>query len=104
VLNALAEVSNALTARQKLAVERTDRERSVAALSESLSIARTRYSGGLATYIEVLDAQQQLYPEQLDLAQTRRDELLAVVALYRALGGGWNQAEPEPTVPTPLMP
>jgi multidrug efflux system outer membrane protein len=104
VLNALAEVSDALTARQKLAAERAERESSVAALAESLSIARTRYSGGLATYLEVLDAQQQLYPEQLDLARTRRDELLAVVAIYRTLGGGWSQADPEPTVPTALEP
>jgi outer membrane protein, multidrug efflux system len=62
----------------------------VEALAESLRVARIRYVGGLATYLEVLDAQQQLFPAELDLARTTRDELLAVVALYRALGGGWQ--------------
>src|SRR5262249_4994545 len=104
VLNALREVSNALTARKQLAVVREQQEKAVAALEESLKTARTRYSGGLANYLEVLNAQQQLYPAQLDLAETRADELIAVVALYHTLGGGWNQNASEPSVPTPLMP
>ena len=74
------------------------------ALDESLATARKRYVGGLSTYIEVLDAQQQLFPAENALAQTRRDELLAVVAIYRALGGGWSQATPDPEVPPPLAP
>jgi multidrug efflux system outer membrane protein len=104
VLNALREVSDALTARQKLVAVRAEREREVAALRESVAVSRQRYLGGLATYLEVLDAQQQLYPAEFSLAQTERDQLLAVVALYRALGGGWNQAEPEPELPLPLAP
>ena len=104
VLNALREVSNALTARKQLAVVREQEERAVAALTESLKTARTRYAGGLSTYLEVLNAQQQLYPAQLNLAQTQTQELLAVVALYRTLGGGWSQNVSEPEVPTPLMP
>ncbi len=102
VLVALADVSNALTAREKLEAVRTEQERAVEALAESLRIARIRYVGGLANYIEVLDAQQPLFLAELDLARTRRDELLAVVALYRALGGGWQEAPPAPTIPLPL--
>lgn len=104
VLFALADVSNALTAREKLEDVRIEQERAVDALGESLRIARIRYVGGLASYIEVLDAQQQLFPAELDLARTRRDELLAVVALYRALGGGWQEAPPAPAIPLPLAP
>jgi multidrug efflux system outer membrane protein len=78
--------------------------RAAEALAESLRIARIRYVGGLATYLEVLDAQQQLFPAELDLARTRRDELIAVVALYRALGGGWQDARPVPAIPLPLAP
>ena len=104
VLNALREVSDALTAREKLRSVRADEEQQVKALAESLDTARVRYSGGLATYIEVLDAQQQLYPAQLSLAQTRRDELLAVVELYRALGGSWSQSANELEIPLPLAP
>ncbi|RIL08094.1 MAG: RND transporter [Proteobacteria bacterium] len=104
VLNALGEVSDALTARDKLAVVRVQQERAVAALRESVRISKVRYVGGLSDYLEVLDALQQLYPAEFALAQTQRDELLAVVALYRALGGGWNQYPAPPAIPLPLAP
>jgi len=104
VLNALRDVSNSLTARKQQALVRQQQEKAVAALEESLATALKRYNGGLANYLEVLNAQQQLYPAQSDLAVTRLRELLAVVSLYRALGGGWSQDLTEPEVPTPLMP
>jgi multidrug efflux system outer membrane protein len=44
----------------------------------------------LASYYEVLEAQQLLYPAEISLSQTSRDRRLAIVNLYRALGGGWN--------------
>jgi multidrug efflux system outer membrane protein len=104
VLNSLREVSDALIAREKLVAVRAEREREVAALRESVEISQQRYLGGLATYLEVLDAQQQLYPAEFALAQTERDQLLAVVALYRALGGGWNAYDAEPELPLPIVP
>ncbi len=104
VLGALREVSDALVAREKLVRVRVEQERAVRALDQSLATARKRYTGGLATYLEVLDAQQELFPAENALAQTRRDELLAVVAVYRALGGGWSEASPEPEVPSALRP
>ena len=104
VLNALREVSDALTAREKLAIVRSEQQRAVAALRESVHISRTRYLGGLATYIEVLDAQQQLYPAEFALAQTERDQLLAVVEIYRTLGGGWQLYGALPEVPLPIAP
>jgi multidrug efflux system outer membrane protein len=104
VLRALAEVSDALTAREKTALQRAQLERQVEALRESVRLAQVRYVGGLATYLEVLDAQQQLFPAELTLSQALRDERLAVVAIYRALGGGWSQAGPPPEIPQPLAP
>jgi multidrug efflux system outer membrane protein len=104
VLNSLSEVSDALALREKLVVVRAERERQVAALRESVAISQQRYLGGLATYLEVLDAQQQLYPAEFSLAQTERDQTLAVVELYRALGGGWNAYDAQPAVPQPIMP
>jgi multidrug efflux system outer membrane protein len=104
VLTSLREVSDALVAREKLVAVRLERERQVAALRESVAISHDRYLGGLSTYLEVLDAQQQLYPAEFALAQTERDQLLAVVALYRALGGGWNAYDAEPEVPLPIVP
>jgi multidrug efflux system outer membrane protein len=90
LLNAFADVSNALTLRQKLAVARVERVREVDALVESVRLSRIRYERGLASYYEVLEAQQQLFPAQVQLARVRTDEFLTLVALYRALGGGWQ--------------
>jgi multidrug efflux system outer membrane protein len=104
VLVALQEVSDGLTAREKLFTVRAEQERAVAALRESVEISRKRYMGGLSTYLEVLDAQQQLYPAEFDLARTERDQLIVIVRLYRALGGGWNAGEQAPSVPQPIVP
>ena len=93
VLTALGEVSNALIAQQKLAEERLEQEREVEALRESVRLALLRYTGGLSTYFEVLEAQQQLFPAETALAQTDGDRLLAVVQLYAALGGGWEATD-----------
>lgn len=60
------------------------------ALQDSVELSLLRYRTGLANYFEVLGAQQQLYPAEDALAQAQRDQLLAVVGLYKALGGGWN--------------
>ena len=104
LLGALREVSDELTAREKLVTVRAEQERAVTALRESVDISQKRYVGGLATYLEVLDAQQHLYPAAFDLARTQRDQLLAVVRLYRALGGGWNAHDEPPGVPLPIVP
>ena len=65
------------------------------ALEEAVGHATDRYRYGLASYFEVLEAQQQLYPAQNTLAQIRRDRLLTHVRLYKALGGGWSLADAE---------
>jgi len=90
VLNAFREVSDALAALGKLAEAETGQETSVTALTEAVERATDRYRNGLASYFEVLEAQQQLYPAQTTLAQIRRNRLLAYAQLYKALGGGWN--------------
>ncbi len=104
VLVALADVSNALTARDKITAQRASLERQVTALAEAVRLAEKRYLGGLSTYLEVLDAQQQLFPAELALAQAQRNERLVIVDLYRALGGGWSQAGDQPTIPQPIAP
>ena len=80
--------------RTKLVETERQRARTVAAYQEAVRLAHIRYASGLSAYFEVLDAQQQLYPAEVNLALTRRDQLVAVANLYRALGGGW-QAEAE---------
>ena len=89
-LQAFAEVSDALVAYDRLARVRADREEAVDALQTSVSLSLQRYTDGIANYFEVLEAEQQFFPAELDLARTRRDELVAVVTLYRTLGGGWQ--------------
>lgn len=90
ILTALREVSNALTARQKYIEVRQHEEKAVVALESAVTISTERYLTGKASYFEVLEAQQQLFPTQSDLAQARFAEANAVVDLYRSLGGGWS--------------
>jgi multidrug efflux system outer membrane protein len=89
-VRAFQEVSDSLVALQKLAQFQTEQARSVTALEQSVRVAYRRYFGGLASYYEVLEAQQLLFPAQDMLARIRRDRFLALVGLYKALGGGWN--------------
>ncbi|QJE95690.1 efflux transporter outer membrane subunit [Luteolibacter luteus] len=88
VLVALGEVSNALVSRQKFAAARADQEQAVHSLTDSVGVSTERYSAGRANYFEILDAQLELFPTELQLARIRLNEYLAVVGLYRALGGG----------------
>lgn len=96
VTSAFGDVSTALTARQKLALVKAQQERSVAAYQEAVKISNVRYLSGFSSYFEVIDAQQQLFPAENALARARRDELNAIVSLYKALGGGW---QPPPQTP-----
>ena len=94
-LQSFGEVSNALVSHEKLKGVSTDREATVKALQTSVTLSLQRYNDGIANYFEVLEAEQQLFPAELDFARTQRDERVAVVALYRALGGGWDLAVPD---------
>ena len=92
VTNAFADVSTSLVAVQKLQEVTVQLAASVAAYEDSVHIANVRYLSGLSSYFEVIDAQQQLFPVENALAQARRDELNAIVSLYKALGGGWQRS------------
>jgi multidrug efflux system outer membrane protein len=90
-LTAYREVADALVAIQKLKEVRVQQEEGIAALQDAADLSRDRYQSGLASYIEILIADQSLFQQQLQLAQTRGAELRAVTDLYRSLGGGWQQ-------------
>jgi multidrug efflux system outer membrane protein len=62
----------------------------VHAYEEAVKLSTERYRAGKASYFEVIQAQLLLYPAEVSLAQTRRDQFTNIVQLYRALGGGWN--------------
>jgi outer membrane protein, multidrug efflux system len=90
-LNGYREVANALITIQKLAEVRVELESGVSVLQDASDLSRSRYDTGLASYIEILLADQTLFRQQLLLAQTRGAEFRARAELYRALGGGWQQ-------------
>ncbi len=90
LVTAFSEVSSTLVLQQRLAEVREAQAKAVRAYEESVRLSLLRYNQGLASYYEVLEAQQLLFPAEIDLARTQRDQLLAVVNLYRALGGGWQ--------------
>ena len=89
-LNAFQEVADALISRGKLAEVRAQQARAVAAYRDAVAVSTQRYTAGKASYYEVLEAQQQLFPAENSLAQTQLNQLLVVVQLYKALGGGWH--------------
>jgi len=85
------EVADSLAAYQKTGEQRRQQELLVTALRETERLSTLRYRGGLDSYLQVLDADRNLFQGQLALAQLKREELLSVVQLYRSLGGGWQQ-------------
>jgi multidrug efflux system outer membrane protein len=91
VQNSFRETSNSLTAIRSLRESRIEIEVAVAALRDAAELSRDRYEGGLATYLEILIADQQLFAAELQLAQLRGNEFTALVDFYRTLGGGWQQ-------------
>lgn len=90
VLNAFEEVSDALISREKLAAVRIQLSHAVDAYKIAVKISMERYRAGNADYYEVLQEQQLLFPAENSLVQTQLNQLLAVVQLYQALGGGWQ--------------
>lgn len=105
IQQSLREVSDALISIDKLKGVRKEQEALVAASVDGLRLANARYEGGVSSYLEVLETERQSFDSQLALAATKKDQLVAVVQLYRALGGGWFDAEQaaavEPTRPQP---
>lgn len=90
IYGALRDVSDALVSHDRTHAQRLEQEKFVEALNTSARLANVRYRGGLDSYLPVLDAQRNQFQGQLALARLRRDEVLSVVQLYRALGGGWQ--------------
>jgi outer membrane protein, multidrug efflux system len=91
IQSAFTDVSNALVQRQRATEIRVQQELLVAAVRDRVRLAYMRYYGGVDTFLNALTADETLFADELLLAQDRRNELLALVQLYKALGGGWQQ-------------
>lgn len=90
IQTAFREVSDSLISLSKTRQQREEQQLLVAALQESTRLSNLRYRGGLDSYLQVLDAERNLFQGEIALTQLRYQELNSVVQLYRALGGGWQ--------------
>jgi len=104
VTQAFGEVSTALSAHEKLADSLKQEVRSVRAYQDSVHLANIRYDSGLSSYFEVIDAKLQLYPAQQLEVQFDLGRKVALVNLYKALGGGWNLSDADWMKTTANMP
>ena len=90
IQTAFREVSDALVDYRKLKEIRIQQELLVTTLRDRSRLAYLRYRGGVDTLLNALDADRDLFNAELSLTQTRRNEVLSIVQLYKALGGGWQ--------------
>ncbi len=93
VTQAFGEVSTAISAHEKLADSIREEIRSVAAYRDSVRLSSVRYNSGLSSYFEVVDAQLNLYPSETALVNYDLERKVALVDLYKALGGGWKLSD-----------
>lgn len=93
VLQAFREVADTLIAYERNREFRLEKQRLVEVTRDALRLSEIRYRGGVASYLEVLDSDTRRFDAELDLVRANFDERLAVVQLYRALGGGWRPAD-----------
>ena len=102
VQGAFQDVADALVAYQKLGEQEREQSNQVDALRRARAIALARYRIGYASYFDVIQADRDLFAAELALAQAYANNLSALVHLYSALGGGWQ--ERPVAVPTPAAP
>ena len=91
IQGAFRDVSDALIQYQKIREIRAYRESLVTSLQDRKRLAYMRFRGGVDTMLNALNSDQDLFVAELSLAQARRDELLSLVQVYKALGGGWQE-------------
>jgi multidrug efflux system outer membrane protein len=93
VLQAFREVDDALIEIETYREEAQARETQVNAARSASKLSRARYDGGVTSFLEVLDSNRSLFRAELLVSSTRRSQVVAIVSLYKALGGGWAYQE-----------
>jgi outer membrane protein, multidrug efflux system len=91
IQSAFRSVSDALVAYRKTHEFRTQEEFLFKSAQDAARLSHMRYTGGVTGYLEVLTNETNAFSAELALVQARQNELLALVQLYEALGGGWQQ-------------
>lgn len=89
----MGDASNALVGVAKAKEIVTAQDQQLRSLREAERIATMRFEGGVSPYLEVLDAQRQLFSAELSFAEALSDQQRSVIRLYLALGGGWKQPD-----------
>jgi multidrug efflux system outer membrane protein len=96
LLQALREVEDSLVGLQKTGDQRGSQRERVAAERKVLELSELRYRGGVAAYLEVLDAQRSLFNAEIDETVSMSDHVISLIRLYKALGGGWPTSSEPP--------
>lgn len=94
ILQSFQEVEDSLIAYQKAREVRTQLEKLVMFNNKAVDLSQVQYEEGLIDYLNVLDAQRRLFESETDLARTQGFQLVSLVQLYKALGGGWTPEVP----------
>ncbi len=102
VLLALEEVQTALAAYAQERLRAEQLSRATDATQRAVDLVRTQYLSGLTNFQNVLDTQRTLFQLQQQLADSEGRQVQSLVALYRALGGGWDVEAPDAAMPTGL--
>jgi len=92
IQTAFADAETSLVSRSKLVDQVQAQQRLVRANREYVRLSRLQYDGGYAPYSTVLQAEQQLFPSELNYAQSRAALFNSLVNIYKAMGGGWQVA------------
>jgi len=93
IQTALREVEDALVFNAKAGEIANAGSQQLAALRDAVQLSEARYDGGQSSFIDVLDAQQDLYDAQDEQVGRDRDTYLALISIYKAMGGGWMVAQ-----------
>jgi multidrug efflux system outer membrane protein len=89
VLRSFQEVEDALIEIRTFGAEAEARETQVTAALSAATLSRARYDGGVTSYLEVLESERSLFRAELLASSTRREQVVSMVSLFKALGGGW---------------
>jgi len=93
VLRSFQEVEDSLVEIRTYRMEAEARETQVSAAESATRLSRARYDGGVTSYLEVLESERSLFRAELLASSTRREQVVSIVSLYKALGGGWATEE-----------
>jgi multidrug efflux system outer membrane protein len=103
IQQAFREVADTLVEHRKRQAFRVQQELLTEANRDAVRLSNVRYRGGVSTYLEVLDSESRLFTAELTLARAQLGERLAIVQLYRALGGGWEPEGVLSPIPTAVQ-